>query len=155
LKSLDAYVEEAEQTIRQLKDKLANVTLERDMYKRMLVEEGELGGAWMTIYSKDNGEGVDTETCVGVFTTNALAIQAILDVCAKNKDVCVDSFRVEDLKTNSPFTTGQVVKVMHYDEEMHCEVATVILDINEDTKGRTYTDCYAIEYTVDTVYHIE
>lgn len=82
LNYLNEYFQEVEQSLEKLKKELEIVKLERDMYKQELQEckdnlVAQNNVVHMTVYSEDNGEGVDTEVCIGVFTTKSNAIKAI------------------------------------------------------------------------------
>ena len=155
---MNSFFREAEQTIKELQDKLAKVSLERDMYKEQLSQKEETKGkvAYVPIYSRDNGEGVDTETCIGVFTTKSLALQAILDVCNKNKEICIEQCMVEEYDVNTPLVPNEIVRVIQYDEEGHYEVANSIIGVyNETTNNSLDDEYYLAEYRIDEVYHIE
>jgi hypothetical protein len=165
LKTLNDGIREAQQCIKEIQNELATarcelkkVKLERDTYKEMLTQGNtkEHTLAYMTIHSCDNGEGVDTETCVGVFTTKPLALQAILDVCKKNEELSVDDFRIEDFDVGKALNNDEIVHVEQHDEEAHCEVSTRIIGILCDASKHTATShSYLREYCVDKVYCIE
>lgn len=163
LKSLNDYFHGTEQCIQDLENQLAKVKLERDTYKEML-EQGNTKRntiAYMTIHSCDNGEGVDTETCVGVFTTKSLAMQAILDVCKKNEELSFDAFRIEEFDVGKTLIHNEIVHVEQHDEEAHCEISTSIVGILCDANKRSDIRCqtsyhsYLVGYNVDKVYYIE
>lgn len=149
-------MQEAEQALNALHEKLATVQLERDMYKEMLFTKTGDTKAYTSIYAVDNGEGRDTETCVGVFTTRALAMQAILDVCKKNKDLSIRAFNIEEFPVDQPLVPYATVHLVQYDEEAHCEISTSILGIEcKSLRQSSVTDSYLAEYKVNTVYFIE
>lgn len=155
-KSFNVLLQEAEHAVNALREKLATVQLERDMYKEMLSKNSESPQAYTSVYTVDNGEGRDTETCIGVFTTRALAMQAILDVCKKNKDLSVHAFTIEEFPVDEPLHPDAIVKLVQYDEEAHCEVSTSILGIEcKSLQQSSVTDSYLAEYKVNTVYFIE
>lgn len=159
---LNNYFKETENSLEKLQHELEVVKLERDMLKQMLREEkimhvnDKCNVAYVTIYSKDNGEGIDTETCVGVFTRKSMAMQAIVDVCTKNSSVSQDSFTVGELTCGKPLSPNDVVNVKQCDVEAHCETSTTIIGIQcgamEDNED---DNCYTVEYIVDKVYHID
>lgn len=158
-KSFNVLLQEAEHALNALREKLATVQLERDMYKEMLSRNTESTNdtkAYTSIYTVDNGEGRDTETCIGVFTTRALAMQAILDVCKKNKDLYIHAFTIEEFPVDEPLQPDTLVKLVQYDEEAHCEVSTSILGIEcKSLQQSKVTNSYLAEYKVNTVYFIE
>jgi hypothetical protein len=160
LNSLNDCFQEAEQRINELQNQLAKVKIERDTYKTML-EQGNTKNntlAYMTIHSCDNGEGVDTETCIGVFTTKPLALRAMLDVCNKNEEISLDAFRIEEFDVGKTLIHNDIVHVEQHDEEAHCEIATSIIGILCDANKHIYVylcNSYLVEYIVDKVYYIE
>ena len=152
LNSLDEYFQDSEQRIENLQNELAKVKLERDMYKGML-DSKHNPLSYMVIHRCDNGEGVDTETCVGVFTTRSLAARAVLDVCKKNEDVSFDDFLITEFFVGKTLMPGEIVQVEKHDEEAHCEVSTTIIGIRCDSD--VGDDNYIEAFVVDTVYYIE
>lgn len=160
VKSMNSFFREAEQTIKELQDKLAKVSLERDMYKEQLShsrkEETKGKVAYVPIYSRDNGEGVDTETCIGVFTTKPLAMQAILAVCNKNKEISIKQCMIKEYDVNTPLVPNEIVRVIQYNEEGHYEVANNVIGIYNETANNSLDDEYYLEeYRVNEVYHID
>ena len=161
LQSINNVFKDLEQSIKDLEEQLAKVKLERDMYKDMLSQNTEEPKhvprvAYMTVYTMDNSEGMDTETCIGVFTTKALAMQAILDACRQNKELNVNSFSVEEFSVDEPLQGNATVQVVQYDEETHCAVSTSILGIKcKALQHKSFTNCYLAEYIVNRVYPIE
>jgi hypothetical protein len=155
--------EEAEQSVKELKDKLAEVQLERDIYCENLMlltstEQNKKNNnvAFCTMYTVDNGEGRDTETCIGVFVTRALAMQAILDVYNKNKELCIDSFTIAEFPVDEPLQPDTMVQMVQYDEEAHCEVSTSILGIQcKYLQQSSVTNSYLAEYKVNALYFIK
>jgi len=165
LKSLNDYFHGAEQSIKDLQNQLAKVKLElvkvkleRDSYKEML-EQGNTKNntlVYMTIHSCDNGEGVNTENCIGVFTTKPLALQAILDVCKENNKISSDDFQIEEFDVGETLIHGEIVHVEQHDEEAHCEISTSIIGIQSDiNQYKNSGNSYLVEYIVDKVYYIE
>ena len=158
LKSLNHYFQEAEQCIKELQNQLAKVKLERDSYKEML-EQGDTKNdtlAHMAIHSCDNGEGVETETCIGVFTTKSLALRAMLDVCQKNEEISLCDLRVEAFDVGKTLIPNEIVHVEQHDEEAHCEISTSIIGILCDINKHTdISHSYLVEYSVDKIYYIE
>jgi hypothetical protein len=163
LQSLNNVFKDLEQSIKDLEEQLQRVQLERDMYKDMLSQVQNTNDlihvsrvAYMSVYTMDNSEGMDTETCIGVFTTRALAMQAILDVCRQNKELNVNSFSVEEFSVDEPLVPHATVQVVQYDEETHCAVSTSILGIKcKALQDKNFPNCYLAEYIVNRVYPIE
>ena len=157
LKSVNDYFQEAERSVNELQNQLAKVTLERDIYKEMLEQVNIKSNtiAYVAIYSCDNGEGVDTDKCIGVFTMKSLALQAISDVCNKNKEVSIDAFQVGESDVGKTLVPNEIVYIEQCDEEAHCEISTNIISILCDPIKRTYNHSYLVEYNVDKVYYID
>jgi hypothetical protein len=157
LNTLKSIFDESEQSIMNLQEKLAKVQLERDILQEKFEHSKSSNHiAYTVIYSKDNGEGVDTETCIGVFTTKALAMQTILNICNENKDLSIHAFTIEEFPVDEPLQPDVRVQVVQYDEEAHCEVSTSILGIQcKSLQQKNITDSYLTEYKVNTVYFID
>ena len=159
LNYLNEYFQEVEQSLEKLKKELEIVKLERDMYKQELQEckdnlVAQNNVVHMTVYSEDNGEGVDTEVCIGVFTTKSNAIKAILDLCNKHDDLNSQSFNIVEFNVNKLLSSNDTVYVVQQDIEEHCEVSTNIIDvICENTINNN--NHYTVEYKVDEVNFIE
>jgi hypothetical protein len=161
---LNDFLSEAERSTKALQKELAVIRLERDIYKEMLVKEQRgcnteytkgSNVAYVTIYSRDNGEGADTCTCIGVFTRKSKALQAILDVCKKNDELSIDGFIIEEFDVGKELISDHIVNVLHFDEDAHCETSTTIVGIQCDVKPENHSQYYSVEYKVDKVYHIE
>lgn len=161
LKTLNDGIREAQQCIKEIQNELATsrcelkkVKLERDTYKAILAQGNTKSNtlAYMTIHSCDNGEGVDTETCVGVFTTKPSALQAVLDVCKKNEELSSDDFRIEEFDVGKTLIPNEIVNVEQHDEEAHGEISTTIIGILCDTNQHKNS---SHSYLVDKVYYIE
>lgn len=153
---------EAEKDFLEQQKELEITKLERDIYKEIIINtQNTYTGTnysnvvYVPLYSRDNGEGMDTETCIGVFTTKTKALQAILDVCKKNKELCVKGFMINEFNVDIEVGTDDIVYVIQCDEEAHCEISTTILDVKCDNLMDDYKDCYNVKYTVDKVYSIE
>lgn len=153
---------EAENDFLEQQKELEITKLERDIYKEIIINtQNTYTGTtysnvvYVPLYSRDNGEGMDTETCIGVFTTKTKALQAILDVSKKNKELCVKGFMINEFNVDIEVGTDDIVYVIQCDEEAHCEISTTILDVKCDNLMDDYKDCYSVEYTVDKVYSIE
>jgi hypothetical protein len=168
LKLLKQYVSEAEKAFEEQKKELELTRLERDFYKDIAINfqidsncNTCSNVVYVTIYSKDNGEGVDTDTCVGVFTNKLKAKQATMDVCIRNKELHFNGFTIQEFKVDKELITNDTVYVMQHDEEAYCEVSTTIvgvecyISVNGYNNDELYHDCYVVDYIVDTVYHIE
>lgn len=164
LQSLSDYFQEVEQSIEQLQNQLDVVKLERDLYKQQVVELQESNNkevskqsvAHVTVYSEDNGEGVDTEICIGVFTTKSKALYAILDLCQKHKALNSQSFDVLQFNVSKTLSPNDTVYVIQEDREEHCEISTNIIDVYcENILKNDDNEYYAVEYKVDEVYYIE
>lgn len=163
VKHLNEHLSEAEKAFREQEREVELVKLERDIYKEILVKShnilvsstGCTNVVYCAIYSKDNGEGIDTDTCIGVFTTKTKALQAILEVCKNNRELNVNGFTIDEFNLEQEVDTGDSVFTIQCDEEAHCETSTTVLDVKCDNHNHGYTDCYTVEYTVDNVYHLE
>jgi hypothetical protein len=159
---LNEHLCEAEKSYREQQKELELTRLERDIYKEILIKSHNLSNysncsnvIHVAVYSRDNGEGVDTETCVGVFTTKTKALQAILDVCKSNTELSVNGFMIDEFNLDKEVGSRDIVYLIQCDEEAHCEISTTILDVKCDNIINDYEDCYSVEYTVDNVYYIE
>jgi hypothetical protein len=166
LKSFREQLSEAETNFLKLQKELELTRIERDVHKEVLKEIYELtqnvpsytegsNTLYITVYSHDNGEGVDTEECIGVFTKKSRAMQATVDVCMNNKQLDSNAFNIIELKVDKQMISGDVVYVIKHDEEAHCEVSTTILGVKCNNKSDDYKDSYSVEYTVDKVYRID
>lgn len=158
IKSMNDFLQEANEKIKELREKLVKVTLQRDVYKEMLSQKQDHKNhiAYTVIYFRDNGEGVDTETCVGVFSTKALGLQAILDVCKENKEISFEECKMEEFEVGQALIPDEIVNVVHFDEEAHCERSTTVMGIYEEmSTNHLHKDCYLLEYVVDRIYSIE
>ncbi len=164
LKSLNDYFQEVEKSLENLEQQLEVVKLERDLYKQQVVELQECNNkevskqnvAHVSVYSEDNGEGVDTEICIGVFTTKSKAINAILDLCKKHKDLNSQSFNVLQFNVSKTLLPNDTVYVIQQDREEHCEISTNIIDVYcENILKNDDNEYYTVEYKVDEVYSIE
>ena len=153
-RSVKLFIEETESSMKQLNDQLAIVKLERDMYKEMCKRGDECAKntAYISIYSVDNGEGVDTETCIGVFNKKSLAMQSIYEIC-KNNEFDTESFRIETFDVDKELIPGEIIKIIQRDEEAHCEVSTTIIGVQSCTS--IDDDYYTVDYKINTVYFIE
>lgn len=162
LDCLNSYIQEYEQTVKELKKELDITKLERDIYKELHMKR-EMNTStqkhddnkvvYATIFTRDNGEGADTETCVGVFTRKSLALEAIVDVCKKNNEVYPSGFTIEEFDLEKPVVSSDTVYVVLYVTEAHCEFSITVVGVRLDanTNGIYYTE----EYKVDVVYPIE
>jgi hypothetical protein len=162
VKRLNELFCEVEKSIREQQKELELTRLERDIYKSIIINSQNVSNlkrgtniVHVVIYSRDNGEGSDTETCIGVFTSKTNAMKAVLDVCKSNAELSVDGFMINELNIDKDLQSGDNVYVIHCDEEAHCEISTTVLDVKCDNKINDYKDCYSIEYTVDKVHYIE
>jgi hypothetical protein len=166
LKSLKEQLSEVEKNFLEQQKKLELTRLERDIHKEILKEIYELtqnvpsytqgsNVLYMNVYSCDNGEGVDTDECIGVFTKKSKAMQATVDVCMNNTELDSNGFIIVEVKVDKKIVSDDTVYVIKQDEEAHCEISTTILDVKINNKNDDYKDSYSVEYTVDKVYHIE
>jgi hypothetical protein len=165
LKSFKVELSEVEKNFLEQQKELELTRLERDFYKEKCVNLQNVSEctnvAHLAIYSRDNGEGVDTESCVGVFTNKSNAMQAILEVCKNNKEIDLNGFDIRELKVDRDLKSDGTVYVMQHDEEAHCEISTSIvgvecyISVNGYNNDEVYRDCYSIDYIVNKVYHIE
>jgi hypothetical protein len=124
------------------------------MYKIMLYEERKLtkpNTAYVIVYVKDNGEGMDTEQCMGVFSKRSLALQSIININRKNQKLLLSSFRVEEFNVPNSIMPNDTVHVVHYDEEAHCEISTRIVDIQLGNMKPSNAQHYIEEYKVDEI----
>lgn len=161
-KRLNEHICDAERAFREQQEELELTRFERDMYKEIIVNSQNTSNSntgsnvvFVAFYSMDNGEGVDTETCVGVFTTKIKALKAILDVCKSNKELSVSGFMINEFPVDKELETGNSIYVVQCDEEAHCEISTTILDVKCDNHIDDYKDCYTVEYIIDKVNYIE
>lgn len=166
LKSSKEQLNEAEKSFLALQKELELTRLERDIHKEVLKEiylltqnvptytQGS-NVVYMNVYSHDNGEGVDTDECIGVFTKKSKAMQATVDVCMNNKQLHSNEFTIIELKVEKEVVSDDTVYVIQHDEEAHWETSTTILDVKCNDKSDDHKDSYSVEYTVDKVYHIE
>lgn len=160
LKRLNENFFEAEKAFREQQKELELTRFERDVYKDIIIKSQNVSKVntssnvvFVAVYSRDNGEGADTETCIGVFTSKTKALQAILDVCRRNRDLGVNGFTINEFDVDKQLDTGNSVYVIQCDEEAHCEIATTILDVQCHNIIDDYEDCYSVDYIVDKVYH--
>lgn len=161
IKKLNELVCNAETSFREQQIELELTRLERDIYKEIILKSQNVSNSnrssdivYVSIYSKDNGEGANTETCIGVFTTKLKALNAILNVYKSNTELDVNGFMIEEYNVVQELETGNIVYVVQCDEEAHCEISTTILDVKCDN-FHDYKDCYTVEYVVDKVNYIE
>lgn len=160
LKSVNDYFHEVEQCLDKLNQQLELVSLEKDFYKQQVYELQEDNKdlrhslVHMVVYSEDNGEGSDTEICLGVFTRKSYAIKAILDICKKHTELDTESYNIVEIKLDKHVRTNDVVYVVQQDVEAHCEISTSIIGVQFDntTNNKEY---YTVEYKLDDVYCIE
>ena len=162
MKNLQDNLSKVEKSFKELEKELELTRLERDIYKEIVLKSqnssiysSDSNVVYVAIYSRDNGEGRDTDICIGVFTTKTKALKAILDVCKSNTELSVNGFGIDEFNLDKELQTGNNVYVVKCDEEEHCEISTTILDIKCDNNTDDYKDCYSEEYTIDKVYHIE
>lgn len=162
VRNLQQDLSKIETTFREQQKELEITRFERDVYKELFIKSQNMSNnntssnvVFIVIYSMDNGEGVDTQRCIGVFTTKTQALKAVLDVCKSNGELDVNGFTIEELSVDKKLETGNSVYVVQCDEEAHCEISTTILDVKCNNHINEYNDCYSVEYTVDNVYYIE
>lgn len=138
---------------KELQEKLDITIHERDIYKELLKEKDNIESniVYATIYIKDNGEGVDTESCIGVFSKKSLALQAILDVCKNNAKLNINQFNVVDVDVGKVLKPNDIVYLVQCDEEANCEVSTRIVSIccEPFKENKLY---YSEKYTVDMLH---
>lgn len=154
LTKMKEYFVTAENTINNLKKEISSIKLERDAYKEQLIQLQQntvvdKNVIYVAIYSHDNGEGMDTEVCIGVFSSKAKAMEAIMDVCDRNS---LDSrmFDVSEYHVENPIHSKSSLYVTHQNEEAHCEVSTRILGVHVDPiQSCTKEDVYDVEFVVD------
>lgn len=160
LTKMNEYFTNTEQTINKLNQELSIIKIERDMYKEQLIQLQKQtivkeGIAYTVRYTHDNGEGMDTELCIGVFSSRTKALTAIMDICKTNE---LDSimFDIVEFDVGHPIQPKSTVYVTHEDEETHCEVSTRIIDVKmNEVQHYTDKDVYDVKFIVDdyvTVY---
>lgn len=161
-KRLNEHLSEADKAFREQQKELELTRLERDIYKEILkntdklyTTDGISSQVYAVIYSIDNGEGVDTDTCIGVFTKKTKALKALVDVCKNNTELDVNGFNIVPFNVGKEVQTEDIVYVIQCDEEAHCEISTSVIDVKCDAKDIDYNDCYSVEIVVDKVYDIE
>lgn len=163
LSKMKDYMANTKLTIDKLKAELSTVKLQRDTYKEELLQVQKKNVdtrhiAYTVIYASDNGEGVDTELCIGVCSSKAKALQAIVDVSQRN-EVDSNMFEVREFDVGQPLQQDCKVYVTHISEEAHCEVSTRIIGVKivdiphsidvEDVDANEEQDIYNIEYITD------
>lgn len=125
-----------------MEQQLLLTRIERDMYKEMLHERQWEQTVYAAIYSVDNGEGANTDTCIGVFSKKSLAYKAIYDSCIENNFV---TFTIDDFNTNTKIKPGDSINVIAKDTYAHGADSTSILGVSLDL---LVDGCYTIPYVV-------
>lgn len=160
LTKMNEYFDSTKLTIDKLKAELSTVKLQRDAYKEELVQLQEKNIdekhiAYTVIHTSDNREGATTEVCIGVFSSKAKALQAIVDVSQRN-EVDSNMFEVQEFNVGQPLHPGCKVYVTHLSEEAHCEVSTRIIGVqivniphSIDVDANEEQDVYNVQYITD------
>ena len=100
---------------------------------------------YVPIYTIDNGEGANTDMCIGVFSQKSFAYKAILDACTENTQLQIDSFIVEEFST--PVMTN-TINVLVQDIEAHGATSTTVLGVTTSTPSAEST---SVEYIIDVL----
>lgn len=156
LTKMNEYFANTETTIEKLQQELSAVKIERDAYKEELMQlkektAGQENIAYTVVYTHDNGEGMDTEVCIGVFSSHTKALQAIADVSVRN-DVDSRMFEITEFDVGQPIQPKSKIYVTYESEEAHCEVSTRIIGVEINTKLQdvcTNKDVYDVKFIVD------
>lgn len=158
LTCLSNLITDYESTINDLKQQLAETQLDRDIYRERYKEEtqqythGQNKTAYVTVYMHENGEGLQSEQCIGVFSKKSLALESIRDSMSSIKPV--NSFRVETFSVDHVLIPNEDIRVAQYDDKNTHEVVTQIKGVYSAASERPKElgNCYNELYKVDMVY---
>jgi hypothetical protein len=93
---------------------------------------------YVLLYSRDNGEGIDTYTCCGVFRKRSKATAGKLSLV--NDGCCVASLEVKECDMSCNVEELKELNVFHCDNKEHGEMFTYITGIEGQVEDNIISD---------------
>ena len=155
LQSMHEFLEFAQTSIDKLQKELQIVTFERDMYRQIILESDtdKTNELFLAIYSKDIGEGYETQSCIGVFSLKSIALKAILQVSRYDHDINISQFHIEPVPTQQYYESGHIVPVVMQDILAHRREFTRIIGIR--LTGKITHNAYCQNYIIDEIEDVQ
>ncbi len=130
-KALNVFIEEYEKTNSSLNRELEICKTERDLYKKLLEEK-----EWIQSSTLDPSNNLtlyvleltlkdfsNRRICIGIFTLESLALQAILQgLKKKNSRVDLKCFYIYKIVLKNPYTKDSELRVLEIEDEYICGI---------------------------------